>query len=144
MRTIGNVLWFFLAGWWLAALYVIAGVIACLLIITIPFGVASFRLGWYAIWPFGRTAVRQPGAGAGSIVLNIIWILLLGWELVVAHVVAGVLLCLTIIGIPFGIASFKLAVLALMPLGTEIVPVEGEWDAGSLTPGPPSGLTPAV
>jgi uncharacterized membrane protein YccF (DUF307 family) len=125
MRTIGNILWFVLAGWWLALGYLVAGVLACVLIITIPFGIAAFRLAGYAVWPFGRRVVVARGAGLPSLVGNVIWIVLFGWELAILHVVAGVLLMLTIIGIPLGIASFKLAVLALVPLGTRVVDAEG-------------------
>lgn len=123
MRTIGNVLWLLLAGWWLALLYVVAGVIACILIITIPFGIASFRLASFVLWPFGRRSVFRRDAGALALVGNIVWILLLGWELAVAHLVAGLLLCVTVVGIPFGIACWKMVPLALLPLGREIVPV---------------------
>jgi uncharacterized membrane protein YccF (DUF307 family) len=144
VRTIGNILWLILAGWWLALLYVFFGILACILIVTIPFGIGAFRLAGYALWPFGRRVVRQPSAGVGSMIGNVIWVLLFGWELVVAHVVAGVLLCLTIIGIPFGIASFKLALLALVPLGAEIVPVEGEWTTDHLTPGTPGAAGTAA
>jgi uncharacterized membrane protein YccF (DUF307 family) len=124
VRTLGNILWFVLAGWWLALLYTIAGVIACILIITIPFGIASFRIAGYALWPFGRTIVVAPGAGLPSIIGNVIWIVLFGWGLFVAHLVAGLLLLITIIGIPFGIASIKMSVVALIPLGTRIVDVQ--------------------
>ncbi len=124
MRTLGNILWFLLAGWWLALLYVVAGVLACLLIITIPFGIAAFRLAGYALWPFGRHVVVARGAGLPSLLGNIIWILLFGWGLATAHIVAGLLLMLTIVGIPLGIASVKLAVLALVPLGTRVVPAD--------------------
>ncbi|USQ80244.1 YccF domain-containing protein [Ornithinimicrobium faecis] len=123
MRTIGNILWFILAGWWLALLYVVAGVIACILIITIPFGLASFRLASFVLWPFGRTTVWRQDAGFWSVVGNILWILLLGWELAIGHLIAGALLCLTIIGIPFGIACWKMVPLALLPLGQQVVPV---------------------
>jgi len=121
MRTVGNILWFLLAGWWLALLYVAAGVLACLLIITIPFGIAAFRLAGYALWPFGRRVVVARGAGLPSLLGNIVWIVLFGWELAIAHVVVGLLLMLTIVGIPFGVASIKMAVLALVPLGTRVV-----------------------
>lgn len=124
MRTLGNILWFLLAGFWLAIAYVVAGVIAFVLIITIPFGIASFRLAGYVIWPFGRTVVWKRDAGIWSLIGNIIWILVLGWELAIVHVVAGLLLCLTIVGIPLGIAAFKMVPLALVPLGREVVPVE--------------------
>ena len=123
MRTIGNILWLLLAGVWLAIGYVIAGILNCLLIITIPFGIASFRLASYALWPFGRTVVAKPSAGAISTIGNIIWFVISGVWLAMAHVIAGVLLCLTVIGIPFGIASFKMAGLALFPLGKDIVPI---------------------
>ena len=123
MRTIGNIVWLLLAGVWLAIGYVIAGILNCLLIITIPFGIASFRLASYALWPFGRTVVAKPSAGAISTIGNIIWFVISGVWLAMAHVIAGVLLCATVIGIPFGIASFKMAGLALFPLGKDIVPI---------------------
>jgi uncharacterized membrane protein YccF (DUF307 family) len=128
VRTLGNVLWFLLAGWWLALAYVIAGLLACLLIVTIPFGIAAFRLAGYAVWPFGRRVEVLREAGVPSVLGNVIWIVLFGWELFLAHILAGILLCITIIGIPFGIVSFRLSVVALVPLGTRIVdahPAEG-------------------
>lgn len=121
---LGNVLWFLLAGWWLAILYAVAGLIACVLIVTIPFGIASFRLAGYALWPFGRRVVVHRGAGVASLLGNVLWIVLFGWELFLAHVLAGALLCVTIVGIPFGVASFKMAGLALVPLGTRVVDAE--------------------
>ena len=123
MRTIGNILWFLLAGLWLAIGYAVAGLVAFVLIVTIPFGIASFRLAAYVIWPFGRTVVWRRQAGVWSAVGNVIWVLVLGWELALAHLVAGLLLCLTIIGIPFGIASWKMIPLALLPLGRDVVPI---------------------
>jgi uncharacterized membrane protein YccF (DUF307 family) len=124
VRTIGNVIWLVLAGWWLAICYAVAGVLACVLIITIPFGIAAFRLAGYSLWPFGRRVVVAREAGLPSLIGNVIWILLFGWELALLHIAAGVLLMITIIGIPFGIASIKLAVLALVPLGTRVVDAE--------------------
>ena len=123
MRTLGNVLWLLLAGWWLALLYVLAGVVACILIITIPFGIASFRLASFVLWPFGRRSVFRRDAGALALIGNVLWILLLGWELAVAHLLAGLFLCVTVVGIPFGIACWKMVPLALLPLGQQIVPV---------------------
>ena len=123
MSTLGNILWFILAGWWLAIAYAIAGVIACVLVITIPFGIASFRLAGFVLWPFGRTVVWRREAGMWSIIGNIIWIVVLGWELMLAHLLAGLLLCLTVVGIPFGIACWKMVPLALVPLGRDVVPV---------------------
>ncbi|ACY97503.1 YccF domain-containing protein [Thermomonospora curvata] len=127
MRTILNVLWLVLSGIWLALGYAIAGIVCCLLIITIPFGIASFRIAGYALWPFGRRIERKPGAGVPSLIGNIIWVILVGWELALAHLVTGALLCLTIIGIPFGIANFKMIPISLVPLGHRIV------DGGDIT-----------
>lgn len=123
MRAIGNVLWLLLAGWWLALAYVVAGLVAFVLIITIPFGIASFRLAGYVLWPFGRTVVWKPQAGLGSLIGNVLWVVLLGWELALGHLVAGLLLCLTVVGIPFGVACWKMVPLALLPLGRDVVPV---------------------
>lgn len=123
MRTLGNILWFLLAGLWLAIGYAVAGLVAFILIVTIPFGIASFRLAGYVIWPFGRTVVWQRQAGVWSMIGNVIWVIVVGWELALAHLVAGLLLCLTIIGIPFGVASWKMIPLALFPLGRSVVPV---------------------
>jgi len=124
MRALGNILWLILAGWWLALMYIAAGVVACLLIVTIPFGIASVRLAGYVLWPFGRRTVFRQDAGIFSIIGNVLWILVLGWELAIAHLVAGLLLCLTIVGIPFGVACWKMVPLAFVPLGQRIVPIE--------------------
>ena len=123
MRTIGNVLWFLLAGLWLAIGYVLAGLVAFVLIVPIPFGIAAFRLAGYVVWPFGRTVVRDRDAGVWSLIGNVVWILVLGWELALAHLVAGLLLCVTVIGIPFGVACWKMVPLALVPLGSRVVPM---------------------
>jgi len=121
IRFIGNVLWLILAGFWLAIGYALAGILMFILIITIPFGVASFRLAGYALWPFGRVIVHKPSAGVVSFLGNVLWFILAGLWLAIAQIVTGVLLCVTIIGIPFGIASFKMAALAIAPLGKEVV-----------------------
>lgn len=122
MRAVLNVIWLIFGGLWLAIGYVLAGIVCFILIITIPFGIASFRIAGYALWPFGRTAIRSPGAGVMSIIGNVIWLLIAGWWLALGHIVTGVLMCLTIIGIPLGLANFKLIPISLLPLGTEIVP----------------------
>jgi uncharacterized membrane protein YccF (DUF307 family) len=124
VRLILNLIWLVLAGFWLALLYAFFGILAFILIITIPFGFACFRIAGFALWPFGRRIVRRPSAGAASVIGNIIWIIFFGWELALAHVVTGVALCLTIIGIPLGLANFKLIPVSLLPLGTEVVPSE--------------------
>jgi uncharacterized membrane protein YccF (DUF307 family) len=123
VRTVGNILWFLLAGLWLAIGYAAAGIVAFILIITIPFGIASFRLAGYVIWPFGRTVVWQREAGIWSLIGNIIWVVVVGWELALAHLAAGLLLFITIIGIPFGVAAWKMIPLALFPLGRQVVPL---------------------
>ena len=121
MRLILNVIWVILCGWWMAIAYVIAGVICAILIITIPFAIAAFRIASYVIWPFGRSIERRRDAGIASLIGNIIWIVLLGWELALGHLTAGIILCITIIGIPLGLASFKLIPISLFPLGVRIV-----------------------
>lgn len=121
MRLILNVLWFiFGSGFVLAIGYGFAALICFLLVVTIPFGVASARLALYSLWPFGRTVVPKPGIGLGSGIANILWVVLFGWWLALTHIVTGVLQCLTIIGIPFGVANFKLVPVAFWPLGREI------------------------
>ena len=121
VKTILNILWLVLCGFWLGLGYAVAGVIMCVLIITVPFGIASFRLAAFTFWPFGRTLVPKPGAGTGSFIGNVLWFLLAGLWMAIAHVVTGVLLCITIIGIPLGIADFKLAAAAIAPLGKDVV-----------------------
>jgi len=122
MRLILNLIWLILCGWWMAILYVLAGIVCCILIITIPFGIAAFRISAYVIWPFGRSIVWRREAGAASIIGNIIWIVLIGWWLAIGHLTSGIALCLTIIGIPLGLADFKMIPISLVPLGVRIVP----------------------
>ena len=125
MRFILNVIWLVLCGIWMAIAYALAGLLCFLLfflVITIPFGIAAFRIANYVLWPFGRTIDRREGAGVGSLIGNIIWIILFGWELALGHLITGILLCVTIIGIPLGLANFKIIPISLLPLGVEIVP----------------------
>ena len=124
MRVILNVIWLIFAGLWLALAYMLAGIIAFILIITIPFGFAAFRIAAFTLWPFGRRVVRRTDAGAGSTIGNVLWIILFGWELALVHVFTGIAQCLTIIGIPLGLANFKLIPVSLTPLGREIVPTD--------------------
>jgi uncharacterized membrane protein YccF (DUF307 family) len=121
LRLILNVIWVVLVGWWMAILYVLAGIICFILIITIPFGIAAWRIAGFVLWPFGRHIERRPEAGVASLIGNVIWILLLGWELALAHLLSGIALCLTIIGIPLGLANFKIIPISIMPLGVRIV-----------------------
>jgi uncharacterized membrane protein YccF (DUF307 family) len=124
VRFLLNIIWFILAGFWMAIAYTIAAVICFILIITIPFGIASLRIARFALWPFGKTVVKRPDAGIASGIGNVIWFLLCGWWLAIGHLITGVALCITIIGIPLGLASFKLIPVSLLPLGREIVPVD--------------------
>jgi uncharacterized membrane protein YccF (DUF307 family) len=121
VRTLLNIIWFVLSGFWLWLAYTLAGIICCVLIITIPWGIASFRMASYAAWPFGRELVDKPTAGIFSFLGNVIWVIVAGWWLALTHVATGILLCVTIIGIPLGIANFKLIVVSLAPLGKQIV-----------------------
>nr|WP_255727463.1 MULTISPECIES: YccF domain-containing protein [unclassified Nesterenkonia] len=123
ISTILNVIWLLFGGLWLALGYFIAGIICCLLIITIPFGLASFRIGAYALWPFGRTIVdRSPrGAGLFTTIGNVIWILVAGIWIAIGHVLTAIPMFISIIGIPLGIANLKLIPVSLMPLGKVIV-----------------------
>jgi uncharacterized membrane protein YccF (DUF307 family) len=121
MRLILNLIWLILCGWWMAILYVLAGVLCAILIITIPFAIAAFRIASYVIWPFGRSVEMRRDFGCASVIGNVIWIILVGWELAIGHLTAGILLCLTIIGIPLGLANFKLIPISLVPLGVRIV-----------------------
>jgi uncharacterized membrane protein YccF (DUF307 family) len=122
MRLILNVIWLIFCGLWMAILYVLAGLVCFALIITIPFGIAAFRIAGYALWPFGRTIDKRRGAGLGSLIGNVLWIILFGWWLAIGHLVTGILLGLTIIGIPLALGSFKLIPISLVPLGVHIVP----------------------
>ena len=124
MRLLLNIIWFVLAGLWMAIGYAFAALIMFILIITIPFGIASLRIAIYALWPFGRTIVRHPSHGVASTIGNVIWFVLAGWWLAIAHLITGVALCLTIIGVPLGLANFKLIPISLTPLGREIVGVD--------------------
>lgn len=125
MRTVLNVIWLLLCGLWMALAYALAGLICVVLIVTIPFGIASFRMASFALWPFGRTIADNPRAGLGSAVGNVIWFVFAGVWLALGHLVTGILLCVTVIGIPLGLGSFKMIPVSLMPLGKIIVPSRG-------------------
>ncbi|MER7433519.1 YccF domain-containing protein [Pseudonocardia alni] len=121
LRLILNVIWLVLSGFWLFLGYMLAGIVACLLVVTIPFGIASFRIGLYALWPFGRDVVRDPRAGAASTIGNVLWIVLFGWWLVLGHIGTALALAVTIIGLPLAWANLKLIPVSLLPLGSRIV-----------------------
>ena len=117
MRTLLNLIWFVFGGLWLALAYALAGVVLCVLILTIPLGVASFRMARYALWPFGRAVVAKENAGAGAVVLNVVWVVLAGWWLALTHVVTAVAQAITIIGIPLAVANLKMVPISLVPYG---------------------------
>jgi uncharacterized membrane protein YccF (DUF307 family) len=120
--TLGNLLWLVFSGFWLALGYAASGAVLCLTIIGIPFGLQAFKLAAFTLWPFGSKVVDAPGGGGPlSLVFNVLWLIFFGWGLFLAHLATGLLLCVTIIGIPFGLQSFKLSVLALWPFGRTVV-----------------------
>ncbi|MCH9732655.1 MAG: YccF domain-containing protein [Actinomycetia bacterium] len=134
MRLILNVIWLIFGGLWLALGYLLAALICFILIITIPFGFASFRIASYALWPFGRTLVDKPGARPGALIGNVIWVILFGVWLAIGHIVSAFAMAITIIGIPLALANLKMIPVSLMPLGKEIVPVGAVDDAQGAAP----------
>lgn len=127
MRTLLNLIWLVFAGFWLAVGYAVAGVLCCVLIVTIPFGIASFRIAGYVLWPFGRTVVDRPDAGVWSAIGNVIWVLVAGLWLAIGHVITAIPLFISIIGIPMGVANLKLIPVSLTPLGKQIVPTDAPF-----------------
>jgi len=122
MKTLGNIVWFVLAGVWLALGFALAGLVCCITIIGIPFGIQAFKLAGFALWPFGKTVVDT---GEGSFVLqtvfNVLWLVFVGWGLFVSAMFSALLLCVTIIGIPLAVQAWKIGILALWPFGRRIV-----------------------
>jgi len=129
VKTLLNLIWFVLAGFWLALGYALAGVICCVLIVTIPFGIASFRIASYVLWPFGRTVVDKPTAGGWSVLGNIIWVLVAGLWIAIGHLTTAAALAVTVVGIPLAIANLKLIPISLLPLGKQIVPTDRPFAA---------------
>ena len=122
MKTLLNIIWLVFSGFWLFLGYALAGIICCVLIVTIPWGIASFRMANYVLWPFGRQVVQKPTAGVFSFLGNVIWFIFAGLWLAIGHILSGIALAVTIIGIPLAIADFKMIPISLAPLGKEIVP----------------------
>lgn len=122
MKTLLNIIWVIFAGFGLWVGYMLAGIICCLLIVTIPFGIASFRIAGYALWPFGREVVESPRSGVFSLIGNVIWVIVAGWWLALGHIITAIPLVISIIGIPMAWANLKLIPVSLMPLGKQIVP----------------------
>ena len=129
MRTLLNIIWLVLAGFWMAVGYAIAGIVMFILIITIPFGIQAFKLAGYSLWPFGRTVVKRPEAGAGSVIGNVLWLVLAGWWLAIGHLVTAFFLAITIIGLPLAYANVKLIPISLWPFGREVVSAGEVGDA---------------
>jgi uncharacterized membrane protein YccF (DUF307 family) len=123
LRILLNIIWFVFAGLWATILWLLAGIAMCILIVTIPFGIQAFKIASFTIWPFGRTLVKRPEAGAASAIGNVIWFVLAGVWLAIAHLVTSIALAITIIGIPLALANLKLVMVSLMPFGREVVPI---------------------
>lgn len=122
LRIILNILWLLLAGWELAIAYALAGTVLMVTVIGFPFGVQAWKLAGFVLWPFGRVAIPAQDSSEGwSTVGNVFWLVLAGWWIALLHVLGGILLCISIIGIPFGLQSFKMAGMALWPFGRTIV-----------------------
>ncbi|WP_405691897.1 YccF domain-containing protein [Streptomyces sp. NBC_00057] len=129
VQLILNVLWVVFCGFWMALGYLLAAIICFVLIVTIPFGIASLRIAGYVLWPFGRTTVERPDAGAPSCVGNVIWLVFAGWWLALGHLITSIPLFVSIIGIPFGWANLKMIPISLMPLGREVVTTDEVFGA---------------
>ena len=121
VRAILNIIWLVTGGIWLALSYLLFGLLACIFIITIPIGVASFRMASYALWPFGRTVVEIPRSGAISAVANVIWFIVAGLGIALTHITTAAAQAVTIIGIPLAIANIKMLPITLFPFGKKIV-----------------------
>ena len=121
MATLGNVLWFIFAGLWLGLSWLISGLVFCCTIIGIPYGIASFRIAQFAFFPFGKDIVKGDNAGVCTFLLNVVWVVFAGLWLWIGAVISGIVFCCTIIGIPFGIACFRIAKVSFAPLGKKVV-----------------------
>lgn len=122
MTFLGNLIWLILGGLLTACLYWLAGLVMCITIIGIPFGVQLFKIGMLALWPFGHEWVAKPtDGGCLQVVFNVLWVLFGWWEVALIHLFFGLVFCLTIVGIPLGMQHFKLAIASIFPFGKEIV-----------------------
>ncbi|MGL5766867.1 MAG: YccF domain-containing protein [Sarcina sp.] len=120
MKFLGNILWFIFGGFLQGLSWILIGVLWCITIIGIPVGLQCFKIAGLQFFPFGKEIVTHDD-GAGSFLLNVLWLIFGGIWLAIGNLITGIVLCITIIGIPFGIQSFKLARLSLMPFGKEII-----------------------
>jgi uncharacterized membrane protein YccF (DUF307 family) len=119
MKTIGNIIWMLSGGLVLSVEWFLIGLLCCLTIVFIPWGIQCFKFARLAFWPFGKEI--RFATGAVSFLANLLWIFLAGWEMALTCLMLGLVFCITIIGIPFGLQCFKFAKLALLPFGAEIV-----------------------
>jgi uncharacterized membrane protein YccF (DUF307 family) len=135
MRLVLNVIWVIFAGFWAFLGWLIAALVMAILIITIPFAVQAAKIAVFSLWPFGRTVMKRESAGAPSLIGNVLWLVLCGWWLALLHLISGIALAITIIGIPLALGNWKLIPISLWPFGREIVAIEeadarGELDSG--------------
>lgn len=123
MKFIGNLIWLFMGGLLTAVMYWIAGILMCITIIGIPFGIQLVKIGTLSLWPFGHDLTPIAGSESSclQIVFNVLWIVLGWWEIALTHLTFGLILCCTIVGIPWGIQHFKLAMASIIPFGKEVV-----------------------
>lgn len=122
MYSFGNILWLIFGGWVIALEYFLASIPFFISIVGIPFGIQSIKLGILALWPMGsRVVTIENTSGCFNLIMNIIWILIGGIPIAFSHLIIGVLLCITIIGIPFGLQHFKFIKLALFPFGKQVI-----------------------
>ena len=120
MNFVGNIFWLILGGLVTSLMYFIAGLLMCITIVGIPFGVQMFKFGAMAFWPFGHEVTDNGSTGCLSTVFNILWIIFGWWEIALVHLAFGLIFCITIVGIPFGLQHFKLAGYSLFPFGRTI------------------------
>jgi len=120
MNILGNICWFILGGFITALLYFVAGLLMCCTVIGIPFGTQLFKFGFFSLMPFGHQVTSKENSGCLSVGFNVLWVLFGWWEIAIIHAVFGLIFCITIVGIPFGIQHFKIAGLSLMPFGRTI------------------------
>ena len=135
MKTVGNVIWLILAGFWSAIAWLVLAGILAVTIIGLPFARQCLKMAHFTLWPFGREAVPSPNARPLGALGNVVWAVLAGIWLAIGYVISGLLLCITVIGIPFGIQAFKFAGMSLAPFGKEIR--ESGTDKIAMTPNSP-------
>ena len=119
MRLLGNIVWILTGGWFTALWWLMCGCLFCVMVVGIPLGLQAFKMAQLTLAPFGRQIVY--GGGAPSLVANLVWVAVAGVWMASAYLIAGALFCVTIVGIPFGLQLFKMAMLSLTPFGASVV-----------------------